>query len=114
MEQDSVMEFPSPPSNHEKTTSSGLLQQRRPSMHLKSVVEIFMKLKESGFDGSIHAALNAHDPRVTFDSKNAIWTTVGIEDGKEAHVPEKSGLVSKLDPDRHKWREDQTPEDPCL
>lgn len=104
---------PQPPS-YDEATSNGLLQQHRPSVHFKSVVELFMKLKESGLDGSIHAALNTQNPHVTFDTKNTTWTTVDIEGGTEVLASEKSTLVPKLDPERHKWIEEDTPEDPCL
>ena len=57
-----------------------LWKTRKPAIHLREVVELYMQSKKSGLDGTIHKALNTNDPRV------------------------------RLDPDRHKWRPTETEE----
>lgn len=74
------MEETMPPLPYSEVVQTPLLKTRRPSIHLRDVVEAYMASKRSGLDGSIHKALNTNDPRV------------------------------KLDPDRHKWRETETEE----
>jgi hypothetical protein len=68
------------PTPYPATSLTPLLKTRKPAIHLREVVELYMQSKRSGLDGTIHKALNTNDPRV------------------------------RLDPDRHKWRPTETEE----
>jgi hypothetical protein len=68
-----------PPLYSEKTEIP-LLKSRRPSFHLRDVVEAYMISKRSGLDGSIHKALDTTDPRLTLDPDRHKWKEVEIEE----------------------------------
>jgi hypothetical protein len=68
------------PSVYSAPNLASLLKTKRPAIHLREVVELYMQSKKSGLDGTIHKALNTNDPHVI------------------------------LDPERHKWRPTETAE----
>ncbi|KAH9882004.1 hypothetical protein J1614_001175 [Plenodomus biglobosus] len=99
------------PPTYEEATGIGLLQHRRPSLHIKDVVERYMtKHRDSGLDGSIHPALNTNASAVRYNAEKASWIP---SDGLLPILePVVSSPTLPLDPDRHKWQSTTTSPEP--
>lgn len=68
------------PPTYEESVDTPLLERRRPSVHLRDIVEKYMQSKRSGLDGSLHPALNTNDPRVKLDPNRHKWVETEIEE----------------------------------
>lgn len=74
------METEAPPPAYEEEFGIPPLELRRPSVHLRSIVETYMTSADSGLDGSIHQALNANDLRVKLDTTKHKWVETEVEE----------------------------------
>ncbi|KAF2855695.1 hypothetical protein T440DRAFT_161170 [Plenodomus tracheiphilus IPT5] len=99
------------PPTYEEATEAGLLQRRRPSLHMKDVVERYMtKHRNNGLDGSIHPALNTNTSAVRYNAERARW--MPSEEVTAIIEPAVARPASPLDLDRHKWKSNENSPDP--
>lgn len=74
------METTEHPAPKEEAVNIPLLERRRPSLHLRDIVEKYMQSQKSGLNGGMHPALNTNDPRVTLDTTKHKWVDTEIEE----------------------------------
>lgn len=71
---------PQASSEEEGITTLAPKELKTNTPNLRDMVERYITSKESGLDGSIHAALNTNDPRITLDVKRHKWVQTEIEE----------------------------------
>jgi hypothetical protein len=77
------METSTAPPAYEEATGFRPLESRRPSVHLRTIVETYMLSRQSGLDGSMHKALNTNDFRVTLDPARHKWVETEVEESED-------------------------------
>lgn len=92
------MDAKAPLEVHDEEVPTSLLEARRPSLHLREVVETYMVSKKSGLDGSIHKALNTNDPRVRLDQRKHEWVETEVEEVSLYEIPRmaRRGLTNRF------------------
>jgi hypothetical protein len=76
------------PTLYSAISMNPLLKTRKPAIHLREVVELYMQSKRSGLDGTIHKALNTNDPRVRLDPNRHKWRPTEAEEADLYECPE--------------------------
>jgi hypothetical protein len=84
------------PSVYSTPSLASLLKTRRPAIHLREVVELYMQSKKSGLDGTIHKALNTNDPHVRLDPERHKWRPTETVEADLYEIPNPPSCITNL------------------